>query len=505
MSARGGAGLLGVVVTGGAVLLAEILAALAGSGPGPVEAVAERFIDHTPAWLKDLAIAAFGTWDKLALSVGIAVVMTLLAVLAGRSEYRRRWAGAAVVLGQGLVAALAIFTHPQGGLSATWPVLVGSVVGALVLSAVLAPPERWDPGRAMADRRVLDRRSLLIGAGVLGAAALVGAGVTRVVQARRPPTLPRALPSPATPARPVPAGATFDVRGLTPFRTPNADFYRIDTAFFAPQVDAASWELRVHGLVDQEVRMTLEDLLEEPMTEAWVTLACVSNEVGGDLVGNARWLGIPVRDVLSRAGVQEAADMVLSRSTDGFSASTPLAAMTDDRNALIAVGMNGEPLPPEHGYPVRLVVPGLYGYVSATKWLAELEVTRFADASAYWTDRGWSERGPVKISSRIDTPAEGADLAPGEVVVAGMAWNQHTGIAEVEVRVDDGEWLPARLAEDVNVDTWTQWLMVWDATPGEHRLQVRATGRDGEIQTGERTGVVPDGATGWHEVRVIVA
>ncbi|WP_127126974.1 molybdopterin-dependent oxidoreductase [Georgenia sp. SYP-B2076] len=505
MVTRAAAAAGGVGVTAGAVVLAEVLTRLARTGPGPVEAVAETFIDFTPGWLKELAIDLFGTRDKLALGVGIAVVMLALAVVAGLEERRRRWSGAGVVVVLGVVAAAATAYRPDGGLLATWPVLACAVIGALVLAAVLAPPEPLDAARAMAERRTLDRRSLLKGAGLLTAGTLVGAGVARVTTAgRAPAAAPLTLPAPAATAPPVPAGADLKIPGVAPYRTPNADFYRIDTAFVLPRVDAATWQLRVHGLVDQEVVLNLDELLAQPLTQAWVTLCCVSNEVGGDLVSNALWLGLPVRDVLRRAGPRAGADMVLSRSVDGFTASTPLAVLTDERNALLAVGMNGTQLPPEHGYPVRLVVPGLYGYVSATKWVSELKVTRFADETAYWTDRGWSAHGPVKISSRIDVPRGRRQLAPGDLVVAGVAWAQHTGIAGVEVRVDGGAWQSAELADEVSVDTWRQWVWHWAADAGEHALEVRATGRDGTVQTGERAGVVPDGATGWHRVDVRV-
>ncbi|WP_448072504.1 molybdopterin-dependent oxidoreductase [Georgenia yuyongxinii] len=504
-TARPRAALVGVVVTGGAVVLAELLARFAGTGPGPVEAVAETFIDLTPAWLKELAIDLFGTKDKLALGVGIAAVMAALAVAAGLQERRRRYSGALLVAFLGLLAAAATASRPDGGPAATWPVLAAAAAGAMVLVAVLAPPRPVDAERAMRDRRTLDRRRLLQGAGLVTGAALVGATVSRATgtgAARAGP--PLALPTPAVPA-PAPApGADLGVAGLAPYRTPNPEFYRIDTAFLVPRVDPATWELRVHGMVEQEVRLSLDELLAAPLTEAWLTLCCVSNEVGGRLVGNASWLGLPVREVLARARPLPGADMVLSRSVDGFTASTPLEVLTDGRNALLAVGMNGTELPPEHGYPVRLVVPGLYGFVSATKWVAELEVTRFADATAYWTDRGWSARAPVKISSRIDVPRGGREPAAGEIVVAGVAWAQHTGVAGVEVRVDDGEWRPAELADDVSVDTWRQWLYRWTAEAGDHSLEVRAIGRDGVVQTGRRAGVVPDGATGWHRVDVRV-
>lgn len=316
------------------------------------------------------------------------------------------------------------------------------------------------------------------------------------------------LPAPRESAAPIPAGAQVDLTGMPPFVTPNDDFYRIDTALAVPNVDPGTWTLRIHGLVDEELELDFAALLEEPMTETHVTLTCVSNAVGGDLAGNATWLGVPVRTLLERAGVQDGADMVLSRSIDGFTASTPLEALTDSRDSLLAVGMNGQPLPAEHGYPVRMVVPGLYGYVSATKWLTELKVTRFADDTAYWTTRGWSERGPIKIASRIDVPRSFAELSPdaeGAVTLGGTAWAQQRGIAAVEVRIDNGDWREAGLGAEVSTDTWTQWSLRWeDAEPGDHSVSVRATDGEGEVQTEERADPAPNGASGWHTVQVTV-
>ncbi|HET8780321.1 MAG TPA: molybdopterin-dependent oxidoreductase, partial [Agromyces sp.] len=271
-----------------------------------------------------------------------------------------------------------------------------------------------------------------------------------------------------------------------------------------PAVDPSTWSLRIHGMVEREVTITWDELLALPLGESVTTLACVSNEVGGGLIGNAVWLGYPIRELLARAVPSADADMVLSRSVDGFTASTPLPVLEDDRNAILAVGMNGEPLPAEHGFPVRMVVPGLYGYVSATKWVIDLEVTRFDAASAYWTDRGWSERGPIKLSSRIDVPRGGQALTAGPITVAGVAWHQHVGIERVEVQVDDGPWEPAELAPAISIDTWVQWHYRWNAAAGTHTLRARAIDADGEVQTAKRQGVVLDGATGLHERRVEV-
>jgi DMSO/TMAO reductase YedYZ molybdopterin-dependent catalytic subunit len=313
------------------------------------------------------------------------------------------------------------------------------------------------------------------------------------------------LPAAASTAPPVPGGAELGIDGLDAYVTPNETFYRIDTALRVPQVDPRDWSLTVTGLVDEPFTLTWDDLLALPLQEHHVTLACVSNAVGGNLIGNALWLGYPVRELLARARPRAGADMVLSRSTDGFTAGTPLEVLLeDDRQCLLAIGMNGEPLPPEHGFPARLVVPGLYGYVSATKWVTELKVTRFADDEAYWTPRGWSALGPIKLSSRIDVPRPGDDLPTGTVTVAGVAWAQHTGISRVEVRVDGGAWVAAELADTVGPDTWRQWRYDWDAAPGEHVVAVRATDADGVVQVEAEAPPAPDGATGWHTIPLTI-
>jgi DMSO/TMAO reductase YedYZ molybdopterin-dependent catalytic subunit len=304
----------------------------------------------------------------------------------------------------------------------------------------------------------------------------------------------------------VPRGAALDVPGLTPYLTRNRDFYRVDTALRVPDVPVDRWSLQVHGRVDRTLELSYPDLLRLPLTERRITLTCVSNPVGGDLLGNATWTGVPVSDLLREAGIRPGADAVRSRSADGWTAGTPLAALLDERRgALVAVAMNGEPLPLEHGFPARLVVPGLYGYVSATKWLVDLEVTRFADFEAYWTSRGYAARAPIKTGSRIDVPRPFARLDAGRVVVAGVAWAQDRGIARVEVRVDDGPWQQAELAAEDGVDTWRQWRWEWDAASGRHTLQVRATDATGETQTSRRAPIAPDGATGRHSVNVSVS
>jgi DMSO/TMAO reductase YedYZ molybdopterin-dependent catalytic subunit len=294
------------------------------------------------------------------------------------------------------------------------------------------------------------------------------------------------------------------VPGLAPLVTPTSDFYRVDIALAPPAIDPDDWMLEVTGMVRSPIRLSFRELMHRDLVSARLTLACVSNPVGGGLIGSATWLGLPVRELLRQAGPAAGADMVLSTGADGFTAGTPLPALLDGRNALLAVGMNGVALPQEHGFPVRLVVPGLYGYVSATKWLTRLEVTRFDRAEGYWTPRGWSAKGPVKLSSRIDVPRDGAGVRAGEVWIAGVAWEQHVGVARVEVGIDDGPWLEAELSTAVTDDWWRQWRFRWTAERGEHRIRVRATDRRGRVQVARVTDVAPDGATGLHTVQVRV-
>lgn len=487
--------------------VAQLVAGFVSAGSAPLAAIGDAAVDVTPAWLKDWAIGTFGTADKAALIVGMVLVLVLLAAGAGLLALRS-WPAAAVVVGLlGVAGAVAAATRADAGPLAAAPSLAGAVVGMVALRALVLRAHTDAAAGADPALTAYDRRSFLLASAVVAFAAAATAAIGSVAgTAVRVATSARdalRLPGPTRPAPPLPPGAQAPVAGVAPVITPNADFYRIDTALTVPRVDPSTWNLRVHGLVEREVRLTFAELLAEPLVETYVTLACVSNPVGGGLVGNARWLGLPVRTLLERAGVLPEADMVLSTSVDGFTASTPLRALTDERDSLVAVGMNGEPLPLEHGFPVRLVVPGLYGYVSATKWLADLEVTRFAERTAYWTQRGWSQRGPVKTSSRIDVPRTGARVPAGTVAVGGVAWAQHRGVTGVQIQVDDEPWQDVDLADEISVDTWRQWSWQWRATPGEHLLRVRAVDPEG-IQTGDRAPVVPDGATGWHEIQVTV-
>lgn len=497
----------------------ELAAAILAPAASPFVVVGSLLIDLAPSWAKDAAIALFGTADKAALLVGIGIVLVAVAGAAGVLEARRPPWGRIVVALIGVVGVVAATTRANAPMLAFAPSAIAAIAAIIALQFLVrrlpvtdaAPAPETDaalvaPSPRPADHGV-DRRRFLTstgGAAVLGALAAVGgyalqAGSRAVTAIRDTIT----LPTPKAAAT-VPSSAELDIEGLAPVVTPNAQFYRIDTALAVPAVDPSGWSLRVHGMVDREVTLTWDELLALPLEESVTTLACVSNEVGGGLIGNAVWLGYPIRELLARAAPTADADMVLSRSVDGFTASTPLAVLEDDRNAILAIGMNGDPLPPEHGFPVRMVVPGLYGYVSATKWVVDLEVTRFDATTAYWTDRGWSERGPIKISSRIDVPRSGQTLSAGPITVAGVAWNQHVGIEAVDVQVDDGPWRPATLATAISIDTWVQWRYDWDAPSGTHTLRVRATGADGEVQTSDVQGVVPDGATGLDERTVDV-
>ncbi|GAA3340041.1 molybdopterin-dependent oxidoreductase [Curtobacterium pusillum] len=504
----------GLVAAAAFFAAAELGALVLGGAGSPLVAVGSAVIDLAPRGAKDLMVALFGTGDKVALFVLMAVLVAAISACAGILERSRPPFGALVFAAGGVLSLLAVTTRSGGG---TWdgaPSVLGVAAAIIVLRVLAARLRRWEtaasvptaatpPASASAERRAF----LVWGVTAAAAAIVVGTASRLGTSAMQAATAARRairLPAAATTAPAVPSGASLDVAGITPYVTPNADFYRIDTALRVPSVDPADWRLRIHGAVDHEVVLTWDELLALPLEEHLATLSCVSNEVGGDLIGNALWLGYPIRQLLERAGPHAGADMVLSRSVDGFTAGTPLDVLRDDGTAaLLAVGMNGEPLPPEHGFPVRMVVPGLFGYVSATKWVTELEVTRFADAQGYWTPRGWSERGPVKLESRIDTPRSGSTVRAGEpVAVAGVAWQPHTGVKAVQVRVGDGAWQEATLADSVSADTWRQWVYRWTPTKGSHRIQVRAVSADGEVQTSVERPPAPNGATGWHTVEV---
>ena len=499
--------LTGLIAAGVAVGAAQLVAGIVDPQASPIVTVGQAAIDLTPEWLKSLAIRTFGEHDKAVLLAGIGLVLAAAASVLGVISTRRPGIAIAALGVFAVIGVAAALTRPTASAVHTLPAIAGAAAGTLFLLAArwAARPIAAEEARAAVPRG-FDRRRFLL-TGVAGIAAAVAAGGAGNVLARRfRADASRAavrIPSPASPA-PSSAGAELPVAGLGPFFTPNERFYRVDTRLLVPAVMAEDWRLRIHGMVDREITLDYDQLLSRPLIERDITLTCVSNPVGGRYAGNARWVGAPLRDLLLEAGPHEGADQIVSRSVDGFTLGTPTAIAMDGRDALLAVGMNGEPLPLEHGFPVRMVVPGLYGYVSATKWVVDLELTTFDAYDAYWVQRGWAERAPIKTMSRIDTPTPFTNLRAGEVAIAGVAWAQHTGIDRVDVSVDGGRWATAELAAEDTVDTWRQWIYRWDATPGDHRLRVRATDGTGVTQTVERAEPFPDGATGHHEIVVRV-
>ncbi|MBY5163544.1 sulfite oxidase [Salsipaludibacter albus] len=514
---RAAAALAGAVGAGLALGLTELFAGLLDGMPSLVDAVAAQVVAILPGDLLTWGIETFGERDRLVIGLGVVVVVLAVGAAAGLMARTGRGgeAGALfVAFGLiGIVSALgdvatipwvttiAVVVAVAAGFGATW-VLVAGRRGDGMLDVV-----RSDGREPVA----LDRRTFLAAAGAVGGvAALAGVGGRLL---GRPPavdpdaaSLAEMLPDPVSTLPPAPAAASLDVDGLTPLFVPNEDFYRIDTALTgAPRVDVATWRLRIHGLVERERSFSFEELVDRGLVESDVTIACVSNEVGGGLVGNARWTGVPLAPLLDEVGVLDGGTQLVGRAVDDFTVGFPTEIARDGRDAMIAVAMNGEPLPVAHGFPARLIVPGLYGYVSATKWLSDIELTGWDDFDAYWVPRGWSKEGPVKTQARIDTPGEGAGVAAGDVTVAGVAWAPTRGIEAVEVRVDDGAWQEATLSEPLDDDTWVQWQLPVALEPGGHRLAVRATDGTGQTQPEERTAPHPNGAQGWHTVQVDAA
>jgi DMSO/TMAO reductase YedYZ molybdopterin-dependent catalytic subunit len=509
------AGLAGVAAAGAALGVAELIAVATGPLSAPLLAVGGVVVDNVPAAVKDFGVAVFGVHDKTALITGTAILLFAyafgLGVVAARS-WRLGLIGIGLFAAVGVAAAV---TRHDAGVLAALPTLIGAGIAVpvlrylLSLAAATEPAAAVSPGAGVAVGSVNDtypeesRRRFLRAAGVVAVAAAVSGFGGRLLTSRRAVTEARnavVLPPPVQPAAALPANV--QVQGASAYVSSNKDFYRIDTALYPPQVDPSTWELRIFGMVRNPITITWAELLQRPMIQRYVTLACVSNEVGGDLIGNALWQGTPIKALLDEAQPLPGADQVVQRSVDGWTCGSPTAALTDGRDALLAVGMNGAPLPIEHGFPVRMVVPGLYGYVSACKWITEIELTRFSDFDAYWVPRGWSALGPIKTESRIDTPRNGAKRKAGVVAVAGVAWAQHRGIAKVEVQIDGGPWAQATLAATVSSDTWRQWSYQWEATPGKHAVRVRATDNTGETQTSTPAPPAPNGATGWHSVQI---
>lgn len=517
---------LGLLATAVGLAVAELIVGLVRGSASPVVPVGQEFIDITPKWLKDWAIEQFGTNDKAVLVAGALIVVlgvgAIIGILAVRGE---RGFAYGLTVAVGLMGAWAVWLRPEPTLGKLAPTLVGTAVSLAVLWW-LAP--RRTPDSVSGDTLAgPDRRQFVTGAVALGSVAAVAGGTGRLLQQRFEVDTDFVLPgqavgvddtdsAPDTIVSPADVeldraasidGAELGVDGIESFVVPNDRFYRIDTALVVPQVSADSWKLNISGLVDNPIELTFADLLARDQIERHITLSCVSNPVGGDLVGNALWQGVPLKPLLEEAGLQPGAEQVVSRSIDGWTCGSPIEAIMDGRDAMLAFGMNGEPLPAQHGFPVRIVVPGLFGYVSATKWVTDIRLTRWEDFDAYWVPRGWSKRGPVKTMARIDTPRSGASRS-GLVPIGGVAWAVHRGVSSVQVRIgrddDMGEWRDAELGTVPTADTWVQWVYEWDTAglDGVHIVEVRAIDGDGEPQPEEPRAVAPDGAQGYHRIAV---
>lgn len=490
----------GVVAAVAGVAAGNLLAAATAPSAAPVVVVGSQVIDLTPTPVKEWAIATFGTADKPILIGSVAVATLVIAALAGVIAGRRLVAGVALLVVLCGTAAMIALTRPTAELVDAAP----SVLAGLVSVGILAElTRRGHAATGPVPAHGPTRRLLLSQALVLALAAALQASASVVTRRRTAPADVR-LPRAADIAPALPAG--LDVKGITPFRTPNRDFYRVDTRLSLPTVDLDDWRLRVDGDVRRPVSLTFDDLAAMRLIERDITLTCVSNDVGGRYVGGARWLGVPLNDVLGRAGISASrADQILSTDVDGMTISTPLAIATDGRDSMIAIGMNGEPLPREHGFPARLIVPGLYGFVSATKWITRMTLTTYAAQDAYWTKRGWATDAPIKPSSRIDTPRPFANLSAGRITIGGIAWAQHQGgIGGVEVSIDDGPWERATLGPSGGQDYWRQWYLRWDATPGPHIVAARAVTGTAQTQSARRATPFPDGSSGIQRLNISV-
>jgi DMSO/TMAO reductase YedYZ molybdopterin-dependent catalytic subunit len=527
------AALAGIVAASAALAAGELLAGLVRGIPSPLSAVGTAAIDFAPPGSKEIVVGLFGTNDKAALMILVTAIV--IAAGAGIGLVARRSTTLAGILVVVLVAV--------GGLASLRdPTAIGPLVvvasalqagfGLQVLTMLLAaarPKAGSVAVGAQGERGTAavtaapgpDRRTFLVQAGAIGALAVAGGVLGRSLLSGRAAAQASAvggattpggggaaqvtIPQAVDPALSPGPDASFSVPGITPVVIPNNQFYKIDTSFFPPAVDISTWNLHVFGMVDNEVRLTFAELVQLPLIERYVTIACVSNEVGGNLVGNAKWTGVRLTDVLAMAGVHAEATQIVPRSVDGWNAGFPTAWVTDPahpRDALIAVKMNDAPLPVDHGFPARLIVPGLYGYVSATKWLTEIELTTLEAIDAYWVPRGWAKEAPILTQARIDVPQTGLRIPAGPVAVAGVAWAPDRGINKVEVRVDGGQWQTATLATELSAATWVQWKWTWQAAVGMHFIEVRATDGTGDVQTDKVTPPDPDGARGHHQIQV---
>jgi DMSO/TMAO reductase YedYZ molybdopterin-dependent catalytic subunit len=493
----------GVLATLVGMAAGHLVAALVDPASSPVLAVGSTVIDLTPTPVKEWAIATFGTADKPILVGSVMLGALVLAGVGGILARQRFALGATVLLLLVVVSgAAAVLRYGAGPLDAL-PALATAVVGVGSLWWLVRAAPATGGGLAAAGSGPT-RRGVLVATGVLAVAAAAMGGAGRLISSLRTDPADVTLPAATDPAPPFPRGLEEKVPGISSFRTPTENFYRVDTRLSLPTVGIEDYELVIDGDVEREVRLGFDDLTRMDLVERDITLTCVSNDIGGPYVGGARWLGVRLTDLLDMAGVGGSADQILCTDVDGMTISTPLEVATDGRDSMIAIGMNGAALPREHGFPVRMVVPGLYGFVSACKWLTRMTLTTYDAQQAYWTERDWATEAPIKVSSRIDTPQSFEEIDSGDTFVGGVAWAQDRGIGKVEVQVDGGDWQAARLGPSAGVDYWRQWYLPWRAEPGEHTLTVRAATREGEMQTPAKAMPFPDGSSGYQRIIVRV-
>ena len=501
---RAAAAWAGIIAGSAALGATELLAGLIPGAPSVVLEIGSFLISLQPPGAKQIVVDLFGTADKLALNVAIVLgALVIAAVLGILARYHRSWTNA----GFTGIAALGLLASLRDPLVDGLLALVAAVIGVVVAYNLIGWLLRLATPSGDGEMPDWGRRRFIGTSVGVAAVALAGGGLGRMLLNSRAEAAPTAagIPPAVDPVAVLPAGSKLAVDGITPLVVANRDFYRIDTNLLTPRVDAATWTLSIDGMVDSPFKLTYPELLAMEMHEEYVTIACVSNEVGGDLVGNALWKGVRLRELLDRAGVQSGASQVVGHSFDGWTAGFPTAWLDDpNREALVAVAMNGDPLPAEHGFPARLIVPGLYGYVSATKWLTTIGLTTLEAFNGYWVPLGWAKEAPILTQSRIDVPKRGESVSAGQVAVAGVAWAPDRGVTKVEVQVDSDAWATAELSAPISDATWVQWLFRWGATPGNHVLSVRATDGTGEVQTDEITRPAPSGARGHHTISVQV-
>ena len=495
-------GLLGLIATGAGLALAQLLASLKSSLSAPVISIGNRVIDHVPASLKEFAIRTFGVDDKRALVITIYFVVLVLAILIGHSYFSgRRTRAHSIIIMMTAIAALSSLFDANASALSLLPSLAAGGTTIWVLRIFDNRTQQTD-----IEDGTLNRRELLKTIGFIGVGSVAAVAAGNFFRTHASAQLQRlniVLPKALKFLPPPPPDPALTTPGLSKLFTPNDEFYRIDTAIVVPSISVNSWRLQVDGMVNNPLEFTYQELTSRPVFELDDTIACVSNEVGGSLVGNARWLGIRLDDLIKEASPYSSADQVMGHSSDGFTAGFPLAVL-DGRDAMIAFGMNGEPLPVDHGFPVRIIVPGLYGYVSATKWLTRIELTRFDQEQGYWVPRGWAAQAPIKTQSRIDTPIDTSSIKAGKRVIAGVAWAPTRGISKVEVQVNNGPWLVATLGPALAKTTWRQWWIEWNAKQGNATISVRATDGTGKLQSNNKVPVMPSGAEGWHTIGITV-